>query len=656
MAIRDQIDEIQALIAKGQQALAEGTGVNDIVEALRQAELELLESVGMPTDAGASATSTAAAQPIPQSIISSPDTMLSAAAGGAGREPSILAQRQETGLLPYAPVAAPPAPRPYTSLPVGSGISEQMVERMGALRQEMGLPEEYYTPEIPGFFERFGNQLARGVVGGNVRRTPAARFKELTIQEIYDNPEWAEAFSNLTDEEKMLVLFDGSDKAVDLVAAPQAVYDRLMGSTGITKYGDLLVQSERAPLGGRIAAPRGVASAAGEPVAAGAPTSAGRARLAAGGPAAGAPGRELVRTPKYAATVVGDVGKKDLYTVRTGEHPNYELGDLVPMTQTEASGPLSRGWIAPTGDKPEDVEWYADLTTRRDDGSYERVAMPNRVYRSQPPERQQQLLALTGEVVDTLDPQGRRRITPRAIAAREGALAPAPVQPVLMGGKEGYLTAGQISARPFADVGPTVTKSHVTTAKEAQQAVKVPKMMMQSMSLLDIMHRAPPRAFGIAGGIAITMDTLFKYFNMDETGQSIFNAIIGGEGLTSTQINQAEKELIALATGRKETLLNDRGRMSNQDFEVLVGMNSANRMFSNPEMIANSIQKFAGFEIVYDDALRAFEDKPRLYPTRTAEEYSATIDKLMSYRFDEAHARWIAQNLWMASREVKKGK
>jgi hypothetical protein len=168
-------------------------------------------------------------------------------------------------------------------------------------------------------------------------------------------------------------------------------------------------------------------------------------------------------------------------------------------------------------------------------------------------------------------------------------------------------------------------------------------MMAQSADALDIIGRGGARIFGLAGDAADLLYRWFDYFGDPEGGQEIYNFITGGTEVSANEVKTMRRYLVGLATGRRDLVLHDKGRLSDKDLEILISMLHLNELFTSAEQVGFSIQTFAGFEIVYDELLRANGwGGPSQFPVGTGQEYSDTLDRLLEHNFSEERAGWIA--------------
>ncbi len=506
------------------------------------------------------------------------------------------------------------------SVDLGSGVgplSGEMTKQIAAARHKTGLSRDFTRARPESSFisglKDLGNEIP--VVKHFVPNSEAATFKNVTIEEILADPALSERWKKLSPQEQAFALLDGSNKAVDVLSLSQEKYDRLMGSTASSDI-------------------KGVRTTVRQPGL----IEQRQARAGSGG-VRSQPGGATVTQEDFNTPIQGTV-------LKDGVFPGKNAGDTIMVPPRRMAEFVNEGWARPQVDEPDESKTYinkaGDVRT-----------WTNREFASDP-KRREEYIESKGTMATVIDRASgdtvSRPIETVALnpSAYKAADARGLISVVDKDGTPGFMREEDINRSAFGDASKRADQAEVRTGKLAESAVKVPQMMMQSMSLLEVMRKAGPRTFGIAGGIAVTLDQIAKYFNQDEAGQAIFNAITGGSELTGLQVRQAESELIAIATSRKETLLNDRGRLSDKDIEILIGMNASNDAFADGEQIALAIQKFAGFEIVYDEMIRDFNGDKPLFPVGTVDEYIATKRKIAGYKFDEDMVTWIVQNLHKA--------
>jgi hypothetical protein len=208
---------------------------------------------------------------------------------------------------------------------------------------------------------------------------------------------------------------------------------------------------------------------------------------------------------------------------------------------------------------------------------------------------------------------------------------------------EDWLTEEELHNAEAGVWSKPITKQHIITEKAAEAAANIPLGLVQGAHLLKVLKKSGPRAFGILGKAGIFFDQLLRYFNEDEAGQSVFNWITGGDEATATEIYLARQQMIAIATKRRKIVLNDTGRLSDKDLSILTNMMSLDTWFASGKQIGESIQEFQGFEIVYDELLRANGYGGELrFPVSTKEEFAQTVKMLMTYEFTEEKAMEVA--------------
>jgi hypothetical protein len=568
--------------------------------------------------------------------------------GGGGANMALPLANRRRLLAEQLPGSAPVS----AQLGEAHGAEELIARSQGDLRKSIGMSEDYYQPQPQGGLERFGRGLLQGTVFDSVVRPPsAAEFKEVTAEQLMEDPLIAERFSLLSEEEKAMVLAADSGKAVEILSLGEAEYKRLMGSKTQTTVGSQRIQVETGGLAG------GGAGGSGGYVGAPGPGTGG-GRLGAG---------------EISSRNVGDY--EDPFPVTLMEdYQGSEAMTQFMMTSRELREQVNNGVpLAETVDKPHELNTYYSRLTKTA-GTFTNLEMMD-------PELRSEWIKDTGTQVDVKrlsdgeemtipyvemvlhqDRYGAQSELVSVIERESGDLVKVDKAEVARNPKkyrdetqrglyhvinqhkvEDWLTEEELHNAEAGVWSKPITKQHIVTSELAENAARIPLMMAQSADALDIIGRGGARIFGLAGDAADLLYRWFDYFGNPEGGQKIYNAITGGTEVSANEVKTMRRYLVGLATGRRDFVLHDKGRLSDKDLEILISMLHLNELFTSAEQVGFSIQTFAGFEIVYDELLRANGwGGPSQFPVGTGQEYSDTIDRLLEHNFSEERAGWIA--------------
>jgi hypothetical protein len=518
--------------------------------------------------------------------------------------------------------------QPFNVSVDGNIYEERGANQISTPRQFLGFGDEYTRPEETGFWERAGTGfLNSSALGELVTPTPKARFKELTMEEIYSDPEKLKLWDELTEQEKAFALLDGTDKAAELVGMPQAQYDRLFGSKAITAVGKKLVQTDTPglvdrQLGPGAGAPVGVREQAGAS-APGAPVG---ARGGAPGGQAGTPGVYGSGAPGApSARVIADLTPEELYVVRTDEDPRFRLGQVIPIQPAIAAGGIRAGTLRPIGKNPDDTELYADLNSPLPDGGYARVSMPNRVALSLSQEERAGYLHLSGDTIESSDSKGNRFTEAKELAAlrRGGRPLSGSVSPVEDAqGNVSWHTAEEKRAFAPGTRRPATTRNMEVSEHSIERASAFKGRMAQWKRISGLIDRMGAGGLAFTGRMGVVFGNMFKLMGEDTLADDISQTLSGGD-LTLTELGGLQGFIKSHINQMKEEFINDE-RISKPDQDRMDAIGGIDNFFANQETIKYVFNEFVRWSLIKSELDLSAAGQKLNFPINTDEEMEST--------------------------------
>ncbi len=564
--------------------------------------------------------------------------------------------RYPAGSGSIAPAYVPSVP----SYDIGSaGPRSRWATRMGTdARWALTQDPEYSRPEVTSELNRGLRYAANKTPFGVFVDDPqAASWKEITMEEINNNPEWFERWKKLSDQDRAFVLMDGSNKLIDIMSAPPAMYERLMGSTSTEKVGDKLV-TQRTP--GMLPPGRGLPSPTGAPQpgqGGPGPAQSGRRRVAGqaqpqpGAPGAGAPQAGQLRREAgqpYTSSVE-DYGP-DVQAVVIAENEfGLKIGQQVMLSPAEFRAGVNQKLVQAVGDKPTEIGMYRKRNPKTGVADEPAVPFSNAAYRAN--KQLQKDYVLAGAVKEGIGPGGKRGYfdtgtiqtsAPGAVGV-ESAFKPTAYYDAAQSGKIAYPTPEMLTASaagrytPVEQTTREITKDAVTRATSFRQDLAQTKLIIEGLANVGRAGMSIVGKLGVAGANLATL------VGKPELGDQ-FAKMMGSGNLSAVELGVLQKTLLSWVNKKKMEFLNDQ-RISGPDQKRLDRTISANEALANKEQIEEVVLAFTEFGLIRSELELAAAGQASQYPVTTKEEYNATVAELVKFSIPPEKAEAWALNL-----------
>jgi len=528
-----------------------------------------------PAAAGVGAASAAPAlAPATQAGISAIDPLVGT--GGSGIGPPIpdylRNQMMSERLLEEAPTRAR----------VPGGVQQVLADRTQDIRRQVGLSDELSKPIPSSGAERFFRGVANQKTGGLVGEAPAARFADVSMQQIMDDPALLERWDTLGQDEKAFALLDGTDKATDLLSLPQESYERLFGSSNVSSVNNFLVENEKSGLGSRLGN-----------------------RFLEGGSRGSQP------------QVVMDLNEKQPFVVASDDFEGIPRGRELLLTQYEAAP-----WVS-SGHLQSGVSGINEVRPFRSRLTGETRNMTRRIYQSNS-DIQSEFFELGGEVEDVLLGGERTTVPREEILMRpagsvgfEASRGPKAVEGP--GGFTGFKDELDLVDQP--GFRPQAQRQQIAT-QTIERATKSRAGGRRLGDLLSDLREAGPRATSFSGKAGVLAANALEWLGNSEAAQEVANLASGGT-LAPEDLGRVQKQIKLEAFRMKDDIVGS-GVLSNRDMQAINEVVSADEAFSNPKQIESVLTELRKFEIISNELERKAAGEAPQYPVRTEDEQIET--------------------------------
>ena len=531
-----------------------------------------------------------------------------------------------------------------------AGVWSRAALRRGTdLRWDLTQDPEYSRPEITSELNRGLRYAANKTpIGVFVDDPEAGSWKTITMEYINNNPEILERWQKLSAQDQAFILMDGSNKLVDLMSAPQEMYDRLMGSSETQKVGDKLVTT-RTP--GQLTTGRGLAQPAGAPQpgqAGPGPAQAGRRRVAgqaqppAGASGAGAPQAGQLRRPagqSYTSNVE-DYGPDVAAVVIQEGIPGLPPGSQLMLPPDEFRERVKRGQVQGAGDNPTDLELYQKRNpeTGVADGPTRQIS--NAEFRAS--KVLQEDYVLVGELKPGIDSAGNRKyvgegaLKTGANVGVERSRNPVAVENVASGEVKWVDESEVLNLKGWR---PATTREMQVSEKGIERAVGFKRRIPQAKRILSLVDRMGRGGLAFTGKMGVVFGNMAKLMGNDVVADEISQMMSGGD-LSLTELGSLQSFIMSYINQSKEEFINDQ-RLSEPDQRRMDAIGQIKNVFANQETIKHVFMEFTRFALITSELELEAAGQASQFPVNTEDEFVKTVKELTGFLGDaDAAAAW----------------